>query len=63
LWPAAERAGMPVALIGENLLQAVPQIAQRHPGLKLIIDHYGRPDKAWSHLPALLATAKCPTLR
>ena len=31
LWPAAERAGMPVALIGENLLQAVPKIAQCQP--------------------------------
>jgi predicted TIM-barrel fold metal-dependent hydrolase len=62
LWPAAERAGMPVALIGENLLQAIPQIAQRHPGLKLIIDHYGRPDKTWSNLPAILATAKSPNV-
>ena len=62
LWPAAERAGMPVALIGENLLQAVPRIAQRHPGLKLIIDHYGRPDKTWSNLPAILATAKSPNV-
>jgi predicted TIM-barrel fold metal-dependent hydrolase len=62
LWPAAERAGMPVALIGENLLQAVPKIASANPGLKLIIDHYGRPDKAWSHLAELLATAKSPNV-
>ena len=62
LWPAAERAGMPVALIGENLLQAVPKIASANPGLKLIIDHYGRPDKTWSHLPDLLATAKSPNV-
>ena len=62
LWPAAERAGMPVALIGEGMLQAIPRIAQRHPGLKLIIDHYGRPDKAWSSLPDLIATAKFPNV-
>ena len=62
LWPAAARAGMPVALIGENLLQAIPKIAQANPGLKLIIDHYGRPDKTWSHLPDLLATAKSPNV-
>lgn len=62
LWAAAERAGLPVALIGENMLQAIPQIAQRYPGLKLIIDHYGRPDKAWSNLPALIAAAKLPNV-
>jgi len=32
LWPAAERAGFPVALLGGDLLRAVSQIAQRHPG-------------------------------
>jgi predicted TIM-barrel fold metal-dependent hydrolase len=62
LWPMAERAGMPVALIGGNLLPGVTQIAPRHPGLKLIVDHFGRPDKAWSNLPELLATAKFPNV-
>ena len=46
---------MPVALLGGNLLPAVAQIAQRHPGLKLIVDHFARPDKSWSNLPELLA--------
>jgi predicted TIM-barrel fold metal-dependent hydrolase len=58
LWPAAERAGLPVALIGNNLLQVIGPIAERHPGLKLIIDHFGRPDAGWTHLPQLLAAAK-----
>lgn len=62
LWPAAERAGLPVALIGDNLLQAIGPIAERHPGLKLIIDHFGRPDAAWSHLPHLLAAARYPNV-
>ena len=62
LWPAAERASMPVALLGPGLLQAIPKVAQRHSGLKLIIDHYGRPDKTWSHLPELLSTAKFPNV-
>jgi predicted TIM-barrel fold metal-dependent hydrolase len=53
---------MPVALLGSGLLQALPQIAQRHPRLKLIIDHFGRPDKTWSNLPDLLATAKSPNV-
>jgi predicted TIM-barrel fold metal-dependent hydrolase len=62
LWPAAERAGLPVALIGEHLLQAIGPIAERHPGLKLIIDHFGRPDAAWTHMPQLLAVAKFPNV-
>jgi predicted TIM-barrel fold metal-dependent hydrolase len=37
LWPAAEKAGIPVALMASNQLPLVGQIAERHPGLKLII--------------------------
>jgi predicted TIM-barrel fold metal-dependent hydrolase len=39
LWPAAERAGLPIALLGPDLLQSIGQIAERHRGLKLMIDH------------------------
>jgi len=42
LWPAAERAGLPVALLAANFLPTVGQVAERHPRLKLIIDHLGR---------------------
>jgi predicted TIM-barrel fold metal-dependent hydrolase len=62
LWPAAERAGVPIALIGGNLLEALGPIAQRHPGLKLIIDHFGRPDANWTQLPQLLGLAKYPNV-
>ena len=62
LWPAAERAGIPVALIGAGFLQAMGPIADRHPGLKLIIDHYGRPDAAWSNMAQLVALAKRPNI-
>jgi predicted TIM-barrel fold metal-dependent hydrolase len=62
LWPAAERADMPIALLGGNVLQAVTQIAQRHPDLKLIIDHFARPDKNWSNLPELIGTSKFPNV-
>jgi predicted TIM-barrel fold metal-dependent hydrolase len=62
LWPAAERAGVPIALIGANFLQFIGGIAERHPGLKLIIDHFGRPDAAWSHLSQLVALAKYPNM-
>ena len=32
LWPAAERAGLPVALLGPDLLRVIGQIAERHRG-------------------------------
>ena len=62
LWPAAERAGIPIALIGANYVQHIGGIAERHPGLKLIIDHFGRPDAAWTSLPAVIAAAKHPNI-
>jgi predicted TIM-barrel fold metal-dependent hydrolase len=63
LWPAAERAGLPVALLAAGFLPKLAQVAQQHPGLKLIIDHLGRPsgtkdDAAWTSLPEMLALAK-----
>ncbi len=42
LWPAAEKAGIPIALMASNFLPVVARVAERHPGLKLIIDHFGR---------------------
>jgi L-fuconolactonase len=40
-WPAAERLGVPVMLHAPERLPAVEQIAARHPGLTLIVDHMG----------------------
>jgi predicted TIM-barrel fold metal-dependent hydrolase len=41
LWPAAERAGTPIATMAWRFLPLFGQIAERHPNLKLIIDHLG----------------------
>jgi predicted TIM-barrel fold metal-dependent hydrolase len=67
LWPAAERAGLPVALLAANFLPLVGQLADRHPGLKLIVDHLGRPsgtkdEAAWANLPELLALGRHPNV-
>ena len=70
LWPAAERAGLPVALFGANLLQVIGSIAERHPGLRLTIDHLGgrggtstlKDAAAMTHMPELLALAKFPNV-
>ena len=67
LWPAAERAGLPIALLAATYLPTVGQIAERHPRLKLIVDHLGRPsgtkdDAAWANLPEMLALARHPNV-
>lgn len=67
LWPAAEAAGTPVATMAWRFLPHFRQIAERHPGLKLIIDHLGlsldsRGRDAWGDMTDLLALAKCPNV-
>jgi hypothetical protein len=67
LWPAAERAGVPIGLAAGNFLPLVGEIAGRHPGLKLHVDHLGRSGGAkdaagFANLPELLALAKYPNV-
>jgi predicted TIM-barrel fold metal-dependent hydrolase len=38
-WPAAEKAGLPVMFLAWGMVNKFEPIAQRHPGLPLIIDH------------------------
>ena len=68
LWPSAERNGLPLALLCGTFLGKVAEVAQRHPSLKLIIDHLGRPTgmknqaELWANLPEMLALAKYPNV-
>jgi predicted TIM-barrel fold metal-dependent hydrolase len=67
LWPAAEAAGVPVALLASEFLPLVGQIAERHPQLKLIVDHLGalrgnKGDAAFANFPQLLALARHPNI-
>jgi predicted TIM-barrel fold metal-dependent hydrolase len=67
LWPAAERAGLPIALLANRFFPLVAEIAQRHPGLRLIIDHLGttrggKDDAAFSKNAELCALAKYPNV-
>ena len=70
LWAAAERAGVPIAMLATDSLPAVGRIAERHPGLRLTIDHLGgkggnttlKDAAAMTHMPALLALAKHPNV-
>ena len=39
LWPAAEKAGLPIMFLAPGNIPKFAPIAERHPGLPLIIDH------------------------
>jgi predicted TIM-barrel fold metal-dependent hydrolase len=41
LWPAAEKAGLPVMFLAPGRVSMFARIAERHPQLNLIIDHMG----------------------
>ena len=70
LWPAAESVGVPIAVMATDSLALFGQIAERHPGLRLTIDHLGgrggnttlKDDAAMTHMPELLALAKFPNV-
>jgi predicted TIM-barrel fold metal-dependent hydrolase len=70
LWTAAEQAGVPVAMLATDSLQEIGRIAERHPGLRLTIDHLGgrggtttlKDAAAMTHVPELLALAKYPNV-
>ena len=67
LWPAAERLDIPIALLAGEFLPLVGQIAERHPRLRLIVDHFGvrRGNKdaaAFASLPDVLALARHPNI-
>lgn len=70
-WAAAEKAELPVGLLATGSHMAVlAKIAERHPRLKLQIDHIGRgggasplkDEAAYANLPDMLALAKYPNI-
>jgi predicted TIM-barrel fold metal-dependent hydrolase len=67
LWPAVEKEGLPIAMLGGLFLKKFREIAQRHPRLKMIVDHcglnrHGRDAEAFIHLDELVALAKLPNV-
>jgi L-fuconolactonase len=67
LWPAAERAQVPLMIHVPGSLDEVGPIAARHPGLRLVIDHLGRfsherDAAAFADLALLLELAKHPNV-
>jgi predicted TIM-barrel fold metal-dependent hydrolase len=69
-WKACEREKLPVGLLAGGHMAAFAKIAERHPGLKLHIDHMGRhggggaqkDDAAFADLGEMLAVAKYPNV-
>jgi len=67
LWPAVERAGIPLMMSVSGRLPAVDSIAELHPGLKLVIDHLGirsgaKGEEAFAGLPQLCTLARRPNV-
>lgn len=67
LWPAAEEEGLPVATLCWRFLPEFTRIAERHPRLRLIIDHCGvRRDgkgrEAFKDVDAVCALARFPNV-
>ena len=67
LWPAAEKAGIPLMVLVPGALDHLDRIAGEHPTLKLIIDHVGldrrgKGANVWDDLPAVCALARHPNV-
>jgi predicted TIM-barrel fold metal-dependent hydrolase len=67
LWPAAEKAGIPLMVLVPGSLEILGRIAERHPGLKLTIDHVGlrritKGPGVFEDLPKVCALAKHPNV-
>jgi predicted TIM-barrel fold metal-dependent hydrolase len=67
VWPAAEKEGLPVAMMGGLFLKKFRDIAERHPRLKMILDHcglnrHGRDAEAFIHLDELARLAELPNV-
>ena len=67
VWPAAERAGTPIATMAWRFLPLFKEIAEKHPNLKLLIDHLGlvrsaKGAAAFADLDTLCSLAKLPNV-
>jgi predicted TIM-barrel fold metal-dependent hydrolase len=67
LWPEAERLRLPVATMTWRFLPLFRSIAERHPDLRLIIDHLGliraaQDQAAFANLDELLSLAALPNV-
>ncbi|MCA9830526.1 MAG: amidohydrolase family protein [Dehalococcoidia bacterium] len=67
LWPAAERAGIPIMVYAPGSLDLVDGLAERHPGIRFVIDHagvaaHGRVPEVFDDMPKVRALARHPNV-
>ena len=70
LWVEAEKAEVPIAMLATDSLADIGHIAERHPRLRLTIDHLGgrgglttlKDHAAMTHMPQLVALSKYPNI-
>ena len=67
VWAEAEKQGLPISYLVNDHMADLGRVAERHPRLKLMIDHLGaitsaKDEAAFIHLPAMLALAKYPNI-
>jgi predicted TIM-barrel fold metal-dependent hydrolase len=67
LWAAAERAGIPLMVLVPGSLDAIDRVAERHPELKLTIDHVGldrlqKGPNVFEDMPKVCALARRPNV-
>jgi predicted TIM-barrel fold metal-dependent hydrolase len=67
LWQAAERAGLPAMVSVPGLVPAIGRLAERHPGMRFVIDHLAlvrdaKDEAAFGDLADLLAVARHPNV-
>ena len=70
LWKSAEEEKIPISMLVTDSLIELQKIAERHPELRLTIDHLGgrggnttlKDDEAMEHIPNLLKLAKYPNV-
>jgi L-fuconolactonase len=66
-WAMAEKLDLPVMMLVPGLLPSVADIALRHPGLRIVVDHLAVPrgakgPAAFEHMPELLAISRYPNV-
>lgn len=66
-WPAAEALDLPVMILLPGLLPFIADVAERHPALRIVVDHLAIPRgvkgaEAFEHLPELIAISRYPNV-
>jgi len=67
LWPVAQRAGVPIMVYAPASVRKIEEVAARHPGLRLVVDHlalgvHARGNLAFVELADVCRLARLPNV-